>query len=177
MATNVRGRSGVRTRSTHGGYQSGTTRTGNMNFGGTSTSSQGMGTRTKGSITGRNVPVAWKSCSDSFINKMNSYKMLYNQTMGPAKHQRPSPTTLNTFANWVGKGAVIQTVSAAQVNRWAKTTSKNFNTRTSTPNACKTVLCAKFGKTTIKAVARSKSGSFMVATAPTVKGKCFCFPK
>ena len=177
MATNVRGRSGVRSRSTYGGYQSVSTRTGSTNWHRTSTPSKGLGTRTKGTSMGGNVPVAWKSCSDSFINKMNSYKMLYNQTKGPAKHQRPSPTTLNTFANWIGKGAVIQTVSAAQVNRWAKTARKNFNTRTPTPNACKSVLCAKFGKTTIKAVARSKSGSFMVATAPTVKGKCFCFPK
>ena len=68
-------------------------------------------------------------------------------------------------------------VTAAQVARWAKTTNKNFNTRTPTPTACKNVLCAKFGKNNIKAVARTKSGSFMVATPPGVHGKCFCFPK
>ena len=41
----------------------------------------------------------------------------------------------------------------------------------------KNILSAKFGKTTIKAVARTKTGSFMVATSPTCKGRSFSFPK
>ena len=51
----------------------------------------------------------------------------------------------------------------------------NF-TKTS-PTSCKTVLQAKFGKTCIKAVCRNKTGSFLVATMPTVKGKTFNISK
>jgi len=68
-----------------------------------------------------------------FQNKIQSFKMLQNQTTGPAKAGRPSPSTLNTFANWVNKGAIIQTVSATQVAKWARATRKNFNTRSATP--------------------------------------------
>lgn len=120
---------------------------------------------------------AHRTCSRTFANKIQSFKTLFNQTTGTAKGSRPSPTTLNTFANWVNKGAVIQTVTCAQVARWAKTTNKNFSTKTATPSTCKNVLCAKFGKSAIKAVAKSKTGSFMVATSPTVGGRTFCFPK
>ncbi len=124
-----------------------------------------------------NTPAAYKGCCNTFARKIQSFKKLFDQTKGAAKCTRPSPTTLNTFANWINKGAVVQMVTPTQVARWAKTCNKNFNVRTPTPNACKTVLCAKFGKTTIKAVCRSKTGSFMVATSPTVSGRSFCFPK
>ena len=77
----------------------------------------------------------------------------------------------------VNKGAVIQMCTPAQVSRWAKLTNQNFTSRTANPTSCKSVLCAKFGKSTIKAVARTKSGSFMVATSPVSNGKKFCFPK
>ena len=123
------------------------------------------------------VPPTYKTCSYSLETKMNSYRTLYNQTRGPAKYDRPTPATLNTFANWVNKGAIIHTVTPTQVARWSKTTRKYFNTRTPTPTSCKNVLWAKFGKNAIKAVARSKSGSFMVATTPTISGKPFNFPK
>ncbi len=169
MATNVRGRTGNRTRSRTNQYPTGATRTG---------FSKNWGTTTKEhSTTSWNIPVQWKNCSDTLVRKINSYRTLYNQTKGPARYDRPTPTTINSFANWIGKGANVHTVTKNQISRWAKMTQKNFNTRTPTPNSCKNVLSAKFGRNTIKAVARTKTGSFMVATTPVVNGKPFCFPK
>jgi hypothetical protein len=80
------------------------------------------------------------------------------------------------MCNWINKGAIVQTCSPTQVARWARTTNKNFNTHNPSPTACKSVLCAKFGKSTIKAVAKGKGG-FIVATTPTKNGRSFCFPK
>lgn len=171
MAMNGRGRTGFgsglgSTQYSYFGSQSGSGRTGMSSKRGSKKSGCGMTT-----------PVGYKNCCTMFQTKIQSFKMLQNQTMGPAKAARPSPSTLNTFANWVNKGAIIQTVSPMQVAKWARATRKNFNTRSATPTACKTVLCAKFGKSTIKAVARGKSGTFLVATTATQKGRPFCFPK
>lgn len=161
MATSIRGRSGSRSRTTSRGY----------NFSGRIERTTNRGGNTI------NVPPAWKQCNNVFNNKVSSYRTLINQTKGPAKCARPSPSTLNTFANWINKGAIIQTCSTAQLAKWAKATNKNINTRTLSPTTCKNILCKKFGKSAIKAVARTKSGSFMVATAPVVQGRTFCFPK
>jgi hypothetical protein len=173
MATNVKGRGANRTRSRTNRYPTGASRTGyTKNWGRTGTTK-----RTKQRTNTGNVPPQWKHCSDTLVRKINSYRTLYNQTKGPARFDRPTPATINSFANWIGKGATIQTVTTNQISRWARTTRKNFNTRTPTPNACKNILWAKFGRNTIKAVARTKTGSFMVATAPVVNGKPFFFPK
>ena len=120
---------------------------------------------------------AYKSCCTTFEKKISSYKTLCDQTRGPAGAGRPTPTTLNSFANWINKGAIVQTVSKAQVSRWARATHKNFNPHNPSPTACKNVLAAKFGRSAIKAVAKTKSGSFMVATTPTINGRSFCFPQ
>ena len=174
MATNVRGRSGTRPRATYGRSPMYTPKSGQNYWGKSST----YGHSTKQTkTTSTPVPAAWRNCSDSFANKMYSYRTLYNQTKGPARYGRPSPTTLNSFANWINKGAMVHTITTAQVARWAKTAKKNFSARTPTPTACKSVLWAKFGKNTIKAVARTKTGSFMVATPHIVNGKPFWFPK
>ncbi len=169
MATNTRGRSGWTSRGR-------TTTTGKRN-----TYSR---TRTSHTTTNRTqtakmtaVPSKYKTVYDTFNTKINSYRTLYNQTRGPAKYSRPTPATLNTFANWINKGAVVQTCTRAQLMRWARMAHKNFNPQSCTTAACKNVLDAKFGKNTIKAVARTKSGSYMVATSPTWKGKTFNFPK
>jgi hypothetical protein len=127
--------------------------------------------------TGTNVPPAYRNWNNNFQNKITSFRTLYNQTWGPAKYSRPSVATLNTFTNWINKGAIVQICTPTQVAKWAKMTKHSFNTRTATPTSCKSVLFKKFGKSTIKAVARTKSGSFMVATSPIYKGKPFCFPK
>lgn len=124
-----------------------------------------------------NVAPAYRTCWNQFEAKIVSFKTLFNQTHGPAKCPRPSTTVLNNFANWVNKGAIVQTCSNAQLSRWARSCNINFNPRTVTPTTCRTILCSTFGKSTIKAVARTKTGSFMVATSPTVKGKPFYFGK
>ena len=138
-----------------------------------STSYGGTSCRTKTKCT--NAATGYSNMNSTCSQKIQSWKYIYNQTRGPAKCPRPTPAQLNTFANWVNKGAVVHNVTATCVNKWANNTNKNFN-KTS-PTSCKNVLTAKFGKTTIKAVCRSKTGSFMVVTAPTYKGKPFCFPK
>ena len=138
------------------------------------TASRGTKSRKSGSTTG--VTSSYKNVSQSFQWKIESYRTLVNQTRGPAKFGRPSTLTLNSFANWVNKGAVVQTVSCAQVAKWARSNNQNFSSRKPTVASCKNVLARKFGKATIKACARSKSGSFMVVTSPTWKGKPFKFP-
>ncbi len=147
----------------------------------------GFGTRTSvasqarlggSTISGKVKPTGYKGCCNCFTGKVQSFKTLITQTTGTSgRFTRPTPAVLNTFANWINKGAIVQTVSKAQVSRWAKSTNKNFNSRNCTPTSCKTILCAKFGKSAIKAVARTKTGSFMVVTPPLVKGRNFCFPK
>lgn len=126
--------------------------------------------------TTANVPPKYKGVAQTFQGKINSFKTLCNQTKGAARYTRPTPTELNSFANWINKGAVIQNVSCAQIAKWAHSANKNFNTRNPTVAACKNVLAGKFGKPTIKAVCRNKSGGFMVATSATQKGRPFCFP-
>ena len=135
------------------------------------------GRKTKGTHSPTTTPPQYKNCNEMFEWKINSYKTLYNQTRGPAKYTRPAPTILNNFANWINKGAVVQTVTRAQVAKWARTTKWNFSTHNPSATSCKNVLWTKFGKQTIKAVARTKSGSYMVATSPTWKGKPFMFPR
>ncbi len=178
MATSVRGQSGSRSSSTSGHstwYGGGSSQAGWGSTGG----SGGRGTARKVKRSGgsRTGSAGYKTCENSFAGKVESFKMLWSQAKGPGRYTRPSPTTLNTFANWINKGGVVQTVSSTQVSRWAKATKKNFSSRTATTTACKNVLCAKFGKSTIKAVARTKTGAFMVATPSVVRGKRFCFPK
>ncbi len=118
----------------------------------------------------------YRQVCNTFACKIDSFKTLYSQAQGPNTPHRPTPAVLNSFANWINKGAVIQTCTPQQVARWARSTNKNFNPRTPSTAACKNVLGAKFGKSTIKAVARTKNGHFMVATSPTSKGRPFCFP-
>jgi hypothetical protein len=128
------------------------------------------GGSTKRSSTSGN-PGAYRNCKTQFANKVNSYKMLINQTEGPAKFGRPSPTTLNSFANWINKGAIVRTITPGQVAKWAKATNRNFSNQNAGTAACKNVLCKKFGKSSIKAVARTKSGQFMVAFSPAIGGR------
>lgn len=173
MPVSNRGRSGLRSAQGIWGFS---TSSGAQSYG-RSRSSGKRNSRTNKSSTTKTVPASYKSVNNAFQGKMNSYKTLYNQTWGPAKFSRPSTSVLNTFSNWVNKGAVIQICTCAQLSRWARTTNKAFNSRNATPAACKNVLNAKFGKSTIKAVARTKTGGFMVATSPVVQGRTFCFPK
>ena len=164
MATPTRGRGTTASRPRSGWYRTGTK---HGRFTGSTT----------GKTAGKRPVSGYVQYHNLFTGKINSFKTLCNQTWGPAKCPRPTAATLNSFANWVNKGAVVQTVTCAQVAKWARTTNKNFNTKSASITGCKNVLSTKFGKTTIKVVARTKSGSFMVATAPTCKGKPFSFPQ
>ncbi|UCE58917.1 MAG: hypothetical protein JSU63_15925 [Phycisphaerales bacterium] len=166
MATNVRGRTG--TRSTNRDY-------GHSSWGTTSRKTNtGNRKRTTSNWSG---PPRYRGVWYDFNTKISSYRTLVNQTKGTARYTRPTPQMLNTFANWVNKGAVIQTCTPQQVAKWARNYNVNFNTRNPTTTSCKNVLHKYFGKSVIKAVARTKTGSFMVATSPTWKGKNFNFPK
>jgi len=172
-----RGRGTSRQRSTYGAYSGFSFGPGSNPWGGSDGgNSRRTGGRKASKGAGTGNTSAYKNCSAAFEKKIDSFKTLYAQTCGPAGQGRPTPTTLNSFANWINKGAIIQTCSPAQISRWARATRKNFNSRNPSPTACKSVLCAKFGRSAIKAVARTKTGTFMVATTPTLNGRSFCFP-
>lgn len=176
MATSTTKGRGNKTRSTYGSWAGfsfgGSPSTYGSNY--SSGSRYGKTTSKKSGTTGS---TAYKSCCNAFERKIQSYKTLCAQAQKTSgNYNRPTPGTLNTFANWINKGAVIQTCSPAQVARWARTTNKNFNPRNPSPTACKSILTSKFGRSTIKAVCRCSNGTFMVATTPTVNGRNFCFP-
>jgi len=131
------------------------TKTGTWNKSKTTTTSRGNYT---------NLRTTWQQ-------KISSYRTLCNQTQGTYSGKRPSAATLRTFDNWIGKGAIIHNVTASQINRWSHTGRK-----CSSATSAKSVLWHKFGKTPIKAVCKSKTGSYLVATTPMYKGKNFKFP-
>jgi hypothetical protein len=113
----------------------------------------------------------FRTVTKSFQNKIQSYQTLVRQTQRGGSGG-PTPANLNSLAKWVDKGAVIQTVSNAQLKRWSHT-----NKTYKSPTAAKSVLWKKFGKTPIKAICPGKGNSFIVATSPTWRGKTFKFPR
>ncbi len=121
---------------------------------------------------GKKPVPGYQSVWNSFNNKIASYKFLTNQTMGAAKFGRPTPASLNTFAKWIEKGALVHKVTAAQLKRWSHST-QSFKTVAS----AKSAMCQKFGKGPIKAVICNRTGGFLVATASTWKGKSFKLPR
>jgi hypothetical protein len=176
MATTWRGRGYSNSRPTYGGYSSYSA--------GSAYGKWGKNTASKGSYavgkkpgSHANQPAAYKGLSHSLTWKINSFKTLFGQIQGPARFGRPTPAILNTFAKWVDKGAIIQTVSPTQISRWARNNDVNFSSRNPSVSACKNVLSAKFGRSLIKAVAKGKNGYFLVATAPIRQGRPFCFPR
>lgn len=174
MANYTRSKSNTKSRSNFGGISSYLFGSTGSNWGRPSTTNNPNRKNNK-KTTGSSS--AYRSCCNTFEQKIQSYKTLCEQTRGTGNHGKPSPTTLNTFANWINKGAIVQTCSPSQISRWARSTNKNFNPRNPSPTACKTVLTAKFGRNCIKAVCITKSGHCMVATTPTVNGRSFCFPR
>ena len=135
-------------------------------------SSSPSGRARKSNVGGAGCARGYSSICNTFENKVRGYRVLCEQTRGTAKRNRPSPATLKTFGNWINKGANVYKVTNAQLNKWS-TTNQSIKSTTS----AKSVLCKKFGKSTIKAVACAKTGGFIVATAPTCHGKTFTFPK
>lgn len=148
---------------------------GGSNWGTASRTTSGRhGTSRKTSTTTSCAP-GYSNVFQNFQTKMNSYRTLANQTRGTSKGSRPSPATLKSFGTWIEKGANIQTVTTAQLKRWCgKTNSYKWNW--TSPTSTKSFLWSKFGKGCIKAVAKGKTGSFIVATASNWKGKNFNFP-
>ncbi len=128
--------------------------------------------KSKSSVSNKCPVPGYKNVWSSFGQKIESYKTLFAQTTGAAKFHRPTPTTLNSFAKWVDKGAVVHKISPTQIKRWSKV-NKTFTS----PASAKIVLQKCFGKGVIKAVTGEKSGAFLVATAPIWKGKKFSFPR
>ena len=94
---------------------------------GTRTSNAGRTTKPKGPSANAATPPGYKGCNTTFANKIQSFKTLMGQTKGPAKGGRPSPSTLNSFANWINKGAIVQTCTPAQLSRWAKSKNKKIS--------------------------------------------------
>lgn len=180
MANYQKGRTSSRSQfgSMYGGYSYGPGSS--WNHGNSSTRGHGSNSKKTnargGAGTGAGT-TAYKTVCNNIERKLDSLKTLFQQAQGTGGAHRPTPSTINSFCNWVNKGAVIQTCSTAQVNRWARTTNKSFNPSNPSPMACKKVLAAKFGRTCIKAVAKTKTGQFMVATTPTVNGRTFSFPQ
>ncbi len=184
MATSYKARSYSRPRTQSGSYSNFGSFWGspNANANGSSwgkTSATKKATKSYGSSsTASSATGSYKNVGTTLQHKINSYKTLFQQCQGTSgRFPRPTPSTLNSFANWINKGALVQTVSAAQVARWAQSTRYNFSTQSASTASCKNVLAAKFGKSTIKAVCRGKSGAFLVATAETYKGRWFSFPR
>lgn len=150
------------------------TRRGFGTFGRTRSSAWNKTNRRSSSRGGRSTGstgTGYRQLQNTLQQKINSFRVLYTQTQGAGGSNRPAPGTLSSFANWINKGAVIHTVSPSQVSRWS-----NTGRPCNSPAVAKTVLCQRFGRSPIKAVCKSKTGSFIVATAPTFKGRSFKFP-
>lgn len=178
MATTTKGRYNSKTRPTYGSFAGFSWGASPSVYGGTTSGGKRSNVRkSSGRKSGTMNTSAYRACCNTFEQKIQSYKTLCTQAQGSGSQNRPSPTTLNSFANWINKGAVIQTVSAQQVARWAHATNKSFNPRNPSPTTCKNILTKKFGKSAIKAVACTKTGQYMVATTPTVNGRSFTFPR
>ena len=67
---------------------------------------QSAGTRSwksKPSVSNKFPVPGYKNVWSSFGQKIESYKTLFAQTKGAAKFHRPTPTTLNSFANGVAE--------------------------------------------------------------------------
>ncbi|GJM25271.1 MAG: hypothetical protein DHS20C16_16860 [Phycisphaerae bacterium] len=120
----------------------------------------------------------YASVRANFQKKASFFKTLANQTTGSKTSHRPTPSQLNSFSKWVEKGAVIQSVSNTQLNRWAGAASKSKTSKSKNWSvaSAKSTLAKQFGKGSIKAVAYNKTGGFIVATSPTRNGKSFRFP-
>ena len=163
------GTSGTSTsmRSGHGGW--GKTASSSHSYAGKKPT--GYKTIKSGGSRGPTTAPGYNQIHSAFSYKIQSYRTLWDQTRGTASKTRPTPATLKTFANWIDKGAYVWRVTNSQINKWCHT-----NQTYKTNSAVKKVLSNKFGKNTIKAVCCAKSGGYIVATAPTWKGKPFKFP-
>src|SRR3990172_3823184 len=102
MATTYKGRTSSR-RSTYGGFSSYLFGAPSNTWGGHKTSG---GRKTK--KNGGGNPSAYRHCCNNFEQKIDSYRTLCAQAQGSGTFGKPTPATLNSFANLVNKGAVVQ---------------------------------------------------------------------
>ncbi len=110
----------------------------------------------------------YASARQQFEQKIRSFQALKSQTSG-AGSARPTPATLQKFANVVNKGGIIRQASTPAIQR-ASGGKKSCNTASSAYKA----LRSKYGAA-IKAVAPAKGGKWLIAAAPTWKGRPFKF--
>ncbi len=166
MATGTKSTGGTRTTK----FSSGSNRWSNKNWRNASTNPGTPKNTTTGSSS--SCAPGYRNVFTTFGNKINGYRMLTTQMTGPASFKRPTAATLNSFAKWIEKGAIVNKITSAQICRWTHT-----NKKFSTAASVKSALGGKWGKTMIKAVVCDKAGNFLVATNPTFKGKSFKFPR
>ncbi|MCH7703078.1 MAG: hypothetical protein IID37_15460 [Planctomycetes bacterium] len=166
MATETKDTGGTRTSK----FSGGSNRWGNKNWQDASTTKGTTGFKATGG--GSNCAPGYRNVFTTFGNKITGYRMLTAQMTGPASFKRPTAATLNSFAKWIDKGAIVNKITSAQICKWTNTNKKFASAAT-----VKNVLCGKWGKTMIKAVVCDKAGNFLVATNPTWKGKSFKFPR
>jgi hypothetical protein len=104
--------------------------------------------------------------------KINALQCLYATTKSPNARWSPSPAQISKFANLVNKGANIHKVTGRQIAKWSKSYSN-----VTTPTTAMKALKYRFGAAVKGVTFGPSSGNFLVATASTIKGKPFKFPK
>ncbi|MCH7720743.1 MAG: hypothetical protein IH988_07100 [Planctomycetes bacterium] len=166
MATGTKRTGGTRASK----FSGGSNRWENKSWRNASTATSTTGTNATGG--GLSCAPGYRNVFNDFGNKITGYRMLTSQMTGPASFKRPTAATLNSFAKWIDKGAIVNKITSAQICKWTNTNKKFASAAT-----VKNVLCGKWGKTMIKAVVCDKAGNFLVATNPTFKGKSFKFPR
>ncbi len=121
-------------------------------------------------VTGKTGGRSYSQVKNTLQCKINSYRCLFQQAQSSG-HYRPTPATINRFANLVNKGANIYCVSGSMIGRWTK-----WPTPITSASTALRGLKRRFG-TAIKAVTPTGNGnSFLVATSGTFRGKPFKFP-
>ncbi len=107
--------------------------------------------------------------------QIRSFQVLKAQTEGRATSARPSASTLNRWANLIAKGAIVHVLAGSRI---ARLTRQPKSQPCISAPACQRALQRKYGKATIKGVVQSKTGQFLVATAPKKSnGRPFSFPR
>ncbi len=107
--------------------------------------------------------------------KIRSFQLLKAQTEGRATSTSPSASTLNRWANLVAKGAIVHELAGSRI---ARLTRQPKSKPCASATSCQRALQRRYGKAAIKGVVQSKTGQFLVATAPKQSnGQPFSFPR
>ena len=107
--------------------------------------------------------------------QIRSFQVLKAQTEGRATSARPSASTLNRWTNLVAKGAIVHVLAGSRIARFTR---QPKSQPCASATSCQRALQRKYGKAAIKGVVQSKTGQFLVATAPKQSnGQPFSFPR